>query len=823
MIDYTSRNIAEILKAEQFIEGSVKSSNYSQILTDSRRLRSPEQSLFFALKSNRNNGIHYIEDLYSKDVRLFVVQEEINYKLYPKASFIVVKDTLKALQQLVRVHRMQFSIPIVGITGSNGKTIVKEWLFELLKKDKKIVRNPRSYNSQIGVPLSVWMLEEESEMGIFEAGISKDGEMSNLEKIIQPTIGIFTNIGDAHQENFMDYKHKISEKIKLFINTQTIIYCKDNQLIDLQFSNSPLFEDKDLLTWSEKYTSDLRITHKEIEEKQTRVKVLYKNEELELLLPFVDFASYENILHIWLLMLHLGYSQKLIQERVSRLVNIGMRLEQKQAINNCTIINDTYNSDIGSLNIALDLLSQQNQHQKKRLILSDILQTGRENLVLYKEVADLIESKNIQSFIGIGPDISSVSKLFPELSEFYDSTDEFLEQVKPDAFENEAILIKGARRFEFEKISNFLQNKNHQTVLEVDLSNLIHNVNYYRSLLKPNVKLMAMVKAFSYGAGSVEVANVLQYHKVDYLAVAYADEGVDLRKAGITLPIMVMNPQEMSLEQMIRYRLEPEIYSFRILKAYYKAVRKHGTVYAPLHLKIETGMNRLGFVESEIDKLIEFIVSNPTLKVASVFSHLAGSDDTQFDNFTEQQIHTFSRISTKVQDAFSYPIIRHIDNSQGIQRHPNAQFDMVRLGIGMYGISATDKQKLKEVNTLYTCISQIKTIRSDETIGYNRAGVIQDGGQIAIIPIGYADGLRRSLGNGKGRFMINGKLAPVVGNVCMDMCMLNITGIDCKEGDRVLIFGEDYPIKNIAQQMGTIEYEVLTGISQRVKRIYFQE
>lgn len=817
------KNISEILNAIQFVEGNKMVSDLSHLLTDSRQLRGAELSLFFAFKSDRNNGAKYIDELYQKGVRAFVIQEEIEYSKYEEASFILVKDTLQALQKLVQNHRSKFKIPVVGITGSNGKTIVKEWLFELLKKDKKIVRNPRSYNSQIGVPLSVWMLQEETEIGIFEAGISKDGEMSNLEKIIQPTIGIFTNIGDAHQENFIDYKHKISEKIKLFSRTGTIVYCKDNQLIDLQFSNSSFFEDRQLLTWSEKYSSDLRIVEKKISDGQTNVKAQYKNKEIELSIPFVDFASYENILHIWLLMLHLEYSNATIQERVSKLSNVGMRLEQKQAVNNCTIINDTYNSDIGSLNIALDLLSQQNQHDKRTLILSDILQTGRESRVLYKEVADLIDNKNVNRFIGIGEAISSVSKLFPEGSEFYENTDAFLQQIKPEYFADEAILLKGARKFEFERISNFLQNKNHETVLEVDLSKLIHNVNYYSSLLKPNVKLMAMVKAFSYGAGSVEVANVLQYHKVDYLAVAYADEGIELRKAGISLPIMVMNPQKMSLEQMIRYRLEPEIYSFRILEAYYKAVRNHGTIYAPLHIKIETGMNRLGFVESEIDDLIDFIQANPTLKVVSVFSHLAGSDDQQFDDFTEMQIKNFSRLSKKIEEAFPYSILKHIDNSQGIQRHPNAQFDMVRLGIGMYGISACDKKSLKEVNSLHTCISQIKTIEAQETIGYNRAGVLEDGGKIAIVPIGYADGIRRNMGNGKGSFMINNKLAPIVGNVCMDMCMLDVTGIDCKEGDKVIIFGEDYPIKNLAKQMDTIEYEVLTGISQRVKRIYYQE
>ncbi len=822
-MNYTPQNLSQILDTQQFIKGINSNSVHSQILTDSRSLRDASRTLFFALKSTRNNGAKYINNLYLKGVRLFIIQEKVEFNNFPEASFILVKDTLKALQKLVKHHRSEFDIPIIGVTGSNGKTIVKEWLFELLKTDKKIVRNPRSYNSQIGVPLSVWMLENDTELGIFEAGISKDGEMGNLEKIIHPTIGIFTNIGEAHQENFIDYKHKISEKIKLFINTQTIIYCKDNQLIDLQFSNSNLFEDKKLLTWSTKYSSDLRIIEKTIQSDTTTIKALYGKEKIQLKIPFIDFASYENIMHIWLLMLYLKYSQEKIQERISKLSSIGMRLEQKQAINNCTIINDTYNSDIGSLNIALDLLSQQNQHSKKTLILSDILQTGRENLVLYKEVADLINSKKINRFIGIGPNISSIPKLFPDGSVFFDNTNDFLEESQTEHFENEAILIKGARKFEFERISNFLQNKNHQTVLEVDLSNLIHNVNYYRSLLKPGIKLMAMVKAFSYGAGSIEIANILQYHKIDYLAVAYADEGIDLRKSGITLPIMVMNPQEMSIEQMIRYHLEPEIYNFKILKAYYTAIRKHGTVFAPLHLKIETGMNRLGFVESEIDELITFIKSNPTLKVISIFSHLAGSDNEIFDDFTNKQIQRFSRISKQITNAFSYPIIKHINNSQGIQRHSNAQFDMVRLGIGMYGISDTDKKNLKEVNSLYSCISQIKTIKPNESIGYNRKGSLPDGGKIAIIPIGYADGIRRSLGNGKGHFMINNQPAPIVGNICMDMCMLNVTNIDCNEGDKVLIFGDQYPIKNIAQQMETIEYEVLTGISQRVKRIYFQE
>jgi alanine racemase len=822
---YTAQQIAQVLSPET----ELKPSKYTEaklkyILTDSRRLREAALSVFFALKTERNDGSKYIADLYKKGVRVFVVQKDYpEFNKFSEAIYIAVEDTLKALQTIVKHHRQQFDIPIIGITGSNGKTILKEWIFELLKKDKKVVRTPRSYNSQIGVPLSVWMLDETTDVGVFEAGISKDGEMSRLERIIQPNIGIFSNIGDAHQENFIDYRHKISEKIKLFTNCNTIIYCKDNQLIDLQFSDSKMFEDKNLLTWSEKFSADLRVTDKKQASSKTIITALYNGEELSFSIPFVDAASYENMMHICLLLLHMGYKLEDVQNRISNLSHIAMRLEQKQAVNDCTIINDSYNSDIGSLNIALDFLSQQYQHQKRTLILSDILQSGRNASVLYKDVADLLKQKTVNRFIGIGEGISSMANLFDENSSFYPTTDVFLEDLSLDDFQNEAILIKGARKFEFERISNFLQNKNHETILEVNLSNLIYNLNYFRSKLKPKVKLMAMVKAFSYGAGSVEVSNVLQFHNVDYLAVAYADEGVALRKAGIALPIMVMNPEEMSMDLMIRYRLEPEIYSFRTLMAYYEAIRESGTVYGPMHIKIETGMNRLGFVEKDIPELIQFVQSNPTLKIASVFSHLAGSDDVQFDGFTQQQIAIFSKISERVCKAFPYHIIRHISNSNGIIRHPNAQFDMVRLGIGMYGVSTEASSSLKEVNSLHTRLSQVKEVSSSDTIGYNRSGKLLEGGKIGIVPIGYADGIRRSLGNGKGQFWINGKLAPVVGNVCMDMCMLDLTGIDAKEGDLVEVFGSNYSIEHIAKQMDTIAYEVLTGISQRVKRIYYQE
>ena len=816
---YTSTKISEI------VEGKLigKDNNQiviNQLLTDSRRLRDPQQTLFFAIKSERNNGINYINDLYNRNVRCFVIQEDIDFLKYKDASFIKVKNTLDALQKLTEYHRSQFNIPIIGITGSNGKTIIKEWLFELLKQDKNITRSPRSYNSQIGVPLSVWMLNKESELGIFEAGISQAGEMSNLEKIIHPSIGIFTNIGEAHQENFIDYKHKISEKIKLFAYSQTIIYCKDNQLIDLQFSNSPLFEDKTLLTWSKKYAADLHITHIKQNNNSTNIIAKYQKNEIQITIPFVDKASTENLIHIWLLMLHLGYDSKTIENRMQKLSNVSMRLEQKQGINNCTIINDSYNSDIGSLNIALDFLTHQNQHNKRTLILSDILQTGRDLNNLYKEVIELIKTAKINRFIAIGKDLSSVRNLFPKDTIFYKNTSDFLKNINIDSFQNEAILLKGARKFEFEQISNFLQNKNHETVLEINLSALIDNVNYFRSLLKPETKIMAMVKAFSYGAGSVEIANVLQFHNIDYLAVAYADEGITLRKTGISLPIMVMNPEEMSLEQIIRYNLEPEIYNFRILKAYHNSIRQNGTVYAPIHIKLETGMNRLGFQEEELDEMIRFIKNNPTLKVKSVFSHLSASDEAHNDDFTQIQIQKFEQLSQIIIKELDYPIIRHLSNSSGVERHPNALFDMVRLGIGMYGISPSNNKKLKNVSTLKTTISQIKKIKSNQTIGYSRKGKLEKDGKIAILQIGYADGIRRNLSNGKGKFLVNGKFAPIVGNVCMDMVMLNVTGIDCKEDDEAFVFSAKNPITEMAKCIGTIPYEILTSYSPRVRRVF---
>jgi alanine racemase len=825
MARYSVKNIIDVLQAKkQSLPKVLESYWISQLLTDSRRLRDAEHTVFVAIKTERNDGAKYISELYKKGVRVFIVQEQsADFIKLNDAVFINVDNSLKALQKLVEYHRKQFDIPVIGITGSNGKTIVKEWIFELLKKQKRIVRSPRSYNSQIGVPLSVWLLEASTEIGVFEAGISRVGEMGTLQKIIRPNIGIFTNIGEAHQENFIDYKHKISEKIKLFEACKTIIYCKDNQLVDLQFSDSKLFENSDLLTWSEKHIATLRITSKEIVKNNTEIIAQYRGKEIQFSIPFTDAASFENLMHISLLLLHLGYNLNDFQNRYSSLTHIAMRMEQKQAVNNCTIINDSYNSDIGSLSIALDFFQQQYQHQKRTLILSDILQSGRQATALYKDVAELLKQKTVNRFIGIGKDIMSVSNLFGKNAQFFESTDLFLKHIELSDFKNEAILIKGARKFEFEKISNFLQNKSHETILEVNLSNLLNNVNFFRSKLNPKVKLMAMVKAFSYGAGSAEVANILQFHNVEYLAVAYADEGVALREAGISLPIMVMNPEEMSMEQIIRYRLQPEIYSFRILYAYYHAVRDTGTVYGPMHIKLETGMNRLGFSAEDVPSLIEFVKSNPTLQIVSVFSHLAGSDNEIFDDYTNGQIALFTNLSQQFISNFDYPILRHIANSNAIIRHPSSHFDMVRLGIGMYGLTSEKLAELQEVNRLTTRISQIKEIREGDTIGYDRKGSLKRTGRIAILPIGYADGIPRRLSNGVGKFLINNSIVPIVGNVCMDMCMVDVSDIKAKEGDEVVIFGPEYSVENVAKQIGTISYEVLTGISQRVKRVYVHE
>lgn len=828
-----SSELASAVKGTLLAKGSPF--EIDNLLLDSRRIAHLETSLFIPLVTSRRNAHQYIEQVYRQGVRAFLVSDPINTTLYPDTWFIKVKNTLEALQQLALWHRTKFNLPVIGITGSNGKTVVKEWLYQLLEPNYTIVRNPKSYNSQIGVALSVWQIHANHNLGIFEAGISQADEMANLEKMIKPEVGIFTNIGEAHSEGFLNQRHKINEKLNLFKHCHTLVYNKDYyELQDciVQFASHLKANAQHeilLLNWSRKTEAVLQITEVKKGMHSAQLDAVYHGQTLELSLPFTDEASIENTIHCWLLMLHMQISQEEIQARVSKLAPIAMRLELLKGIHNCTLINDSYNSDVSSFTIALDMLTQQNQHEKRTVILSDILQSGRDN-ELYEEVADLLKQKNIQRFVGIGPTLSRSKKLFTSntdlQTEFYKTTHDFLHAIDITSFANESILIKGARKFEFEKIAKRLQERIHQTVMEINLNALVHNLNVYKSALKPGVKVMAMVKAFSYGSGSFEVANKLQFEGVDYLAVAYTDEGIFLRKHKINLPIMVMNADDNSFDQMIEWNLEAEVYNLNTLNRMLEAAKFSGVVNYPIHIKLDTGMHRLGFEEHELDALIEVLKSNTELRVASVFSHLAGSDEQALDGFTQQQAQSFIRMSDKMEKNLGYSFIRHLANSSAIARYPDLHFDMVRLGLGLYGVDSTGvfKDKLQHVSQLKTGISQIKYLNKEETVGYNRKGVLSRDTTTATVCIGYADGVSRRLGNGNGFMLIHGKLAPIIGNVCMDMCMLDVTDIpEAKEGDQVLLFGAELPVAQVAQWAGTIAYEILTGISQRVKRVYFEE
>jgi alanine racemase len=826
-VGHSIGEIAKIVKGK-FIQQVSEESMIADLLTDSRRMVSPDGCLFFALQSKRNDGHKFIEELYKKGVRNFIVQKEPeNLVLLHEANVILVKDSLHALQLLAAAHRKKYNIQVIGITGSNGKTIVKEWLYQLMFDDHTIVRSPKSYNSQIGVPLSVWQMDDSHDLAIFEAGISEPDEMDKLQPIIAPTIGIFTNLGHAHDENFINRYQKTGEKLKLFTRVEMLIYSPDNKELQEGILKSGILKNIRTFTWSRHEKSDLSIKSVVHANHGTTIAGLYHSRFMEITIPFTDEASVENAIHCWTTMLLLGYDPVVIAQRMKLLQPVAMRLEMKEGINNCTIINDSYNSDIDSLAIALDFLNQQKQHRKRTVILSDILQSGLSDTYLYQEISSLLDHKKIDRIIGIGKAISKQASAFRIEKVFFSSTAEFLSKFALSSFTNETILLKGARIFEFEQISELLQQKTHETVLEINLNALVHNLNYYRSLLKPGVKMMVMVKAFSYGSGSFEIANLLQFHHADYLTVAYADEGIELRKAGINLPIMVMNPDQESFDSMFKNNLEPEIYSFRTLKLLDESLaklsgNKQGT---SIHIKVDTGMHRLGFDPSEIDELISYLKERPLIRVGSVFSHLAGSDSPEYDDFTMYQVNLFREVSDKICHAFDYPVLRHIDNTAGISRFPDAQFDMVRLGIGLYGISPylSEQQNLLTVSTLKSSISQIKHVPVNDTVGYNRSWKAEKEMTIGIIPIGYADGLSRSLSNGKGHLMVNGRVVPIIGNVCMDMCMIDITGIPCGEGDEVIIFGKDMPLPRLAEEMGTIPYEILTGISRRVKRVYFEE
>ena len=800
-----------------------------EVIIDSRKPILTSNAVFFALVTPKNDGHKYIKDLYDKGVLVFVVSEiPDDDTVLKNATLIRVDDTLHALQNFAFMHKKEFTIPVIGITGSNGKTIVKEWLYQLLNSKFNIVRSPKSWNSQIGVPLSLLQMSKEHTLAIFEAGISEPGEMQSLGSLIDPEIGVLTNIGPAHDEYFKSWEEKLTEKLWLFVKSKTLIYNGDDDLIDNVVKKFLGHLPIEFFTWGHKGKNALKITSMLSNHQHTIIEAMFENEKLRISIPFIDNASIENAMNCWATLIKTGVGNEFIAEMMPTLIPIEMRLELKEGINNCSIINDSYSSDLNSLNIALDFLGQQQQHPRRTIILSDILQSGKKELQLYTEVSHLLKSKGVNRIIGIGPALLKYSQLFDFEKVFFDSTAAFLQHFDYRTVHNETILLKGARVYEFEKILERLQQKAHETVLEINLDALIHNLNYYRNNLNPGVKVMAMVKAFSYGSGGFEIANMLQYYHVDYLTVAYADEGIELRKGGISMPIMVMNPEEQGMDGMIRYHLESEIYNFRVLDMLEKALAVHADDLNepfPVHIKFDTGMHRLGFEQEDIQELSIRLLRNRNIKVCSAFSHLAGSDDPELDDFTNQQILLFKSLTEELSKSIGYEFMRHILNSAGITRFVHAQFEMVRLGISLYGVSAnpSEQEFLENVSTLKTIISQTKYIKPGDTVGYGRSFIAPLLMKIAIIPIGYADGMNRRLSNGVGKVVVNGKVAPIIGTVCMDMCMIDITDIEANEGDTVIIFGKELPIQEISKSLGTIPYEILTGISRRVKRIYFQE
>lgn len=821
-MEYEIKEIAGIIGAQA---NGLHDYAVSILLIDSRRLSFPEQSLFFAFKTKANDGHKFIEELYKLRVRNFVVSEMLpEFENMPEANFLLVKDTLKALQKLASSHRKRFNIPVIGITGSNGKTIVKEFLYQLLHNEFNIVRSPRSYNSQLGVPLSVWQMTEKNTLGIFEAGISQPDEMERLQPVIAPTIGIITNIGEAHQENFISTHQKCLEKLQLFNDCEAIIYDGDNVFISNCIESACLSHRA--ITWSRR-DSDAPLYIESIEKKseQTVIRCTLLGFDRVFTIPFTDDASIENVIHCMAVMLYLKPTSVNDEIKFAHLEPVDMRLDIKQGINNCQLINDTYNSDINSLDIALDFQQSRrvDKGQKCTLILSDILQSGTLPKSLYKKVADLVRRKKVDRIIGIGRDLKEHGSLFDIEKEFYLTTAEFIGSASFKKFKDELILIKGSRHFHFERITELLEKKVHETILEVNLDAIVHNFNYYRSKLKPETKMVCMVKAFGYGAGSYELAKTLQEHRCDYLAVAVADEGAELRKEGISIPIIVMNPEFSSLNALFENHLEPEVYSFRLLDAMIKETERRGITSYPIHIKIDTGMHRLGFQSSDVQAIAKRLKEQSGVVARSAFSHLAGSDSFAFDDFTLRQIETFQGAAAALEAGVEYRVIKHILNSAGIERFAAYQMDMVRLGIGLYGVSASGVKGLRNVSTLRTTILQIQDVPSGDSIGYSRMGYVKRDSKIAIIPIGYADGLDRHFSNGSGEVSIGGHRCPIVGNICMDACMIDVTDIDAHEGDSVIIFGEELPVGELSDKLKTIPYEILTSISPRVKRVYYWE
>ena len=807
--------IAEIINGTLHSGIPVEIMEYS---IDSRSVVTPEHTLFFALTGNNHNGHDYIRTLYSDGMRAFVTSEfREEFNQLTGANFIVVENVLTALQQLAAHHRQHMQAEVIGITGSNGKTVVKEWLYQLLANDHTVYRSPRSYNSQVGVPLSLLGIDPKTEIAIIEAGISQKGEMQHLLQMIQPTIGIFTHLGDAHGENFASKEEKLAEKAQLFTSCQWVIGQTGEAL---EYIKTRVPSTTSFLLWGEDPQADIHVKTMNITLGHREVQVTFGNKHFILDIPFPDIASYENCMSAVSILLLKQYSPDVITSRVQQLSAIAMRMEIKDGINNCTLVNDYYNSDPSSFQLALNILATQDASKERVVILSDFMDTGKAGDDLYPSIAETLRQANISLFIGIGKHLSEHRHDFAANSRFYEDTEHFLRQEERDNFNNQIILIKGARAFQVEYIAGFLQKQSHSTILEVDLDAMVHNLNHFRSLTDAHIAVM--VKAFSYGSGSREIASLLQYHRVDYLMVAFADEGIELRAAGITIPIAVMNPEREAFDNMIMFNLEPEIYALDILEDFNQALNKHGIKRFPIHIKLNTGMNRSGFDEQDIPQLLEFFEAERSVYIRSIFSHLAGSDEAKHDEFTLEQIHLFERMTDCIQSQFNYKIWRHILNSAGIERFPQYHFDMVRLGIGLHGISAANAQ-LQAVSSFKTYISSIRDVPEGQSIGYGRKSYTTRPSRIAVIPVGYADGLNRHLSNRVGNVFVKGKRVPIIGNICMDTCMIDITDTDATIGDEVEIFGKHIPVTELAEQLGTIPYEVLTSVSFRVKRVYYKE
>ena len=801
----------------------IKDLPISYLSTDSRKIINNESSLFFAIKGKIHDGHQYIDDLYNKKIRQFIIEKrDFDVSKYPDANFYLCENSIFALQELAAYYRQLFTLKILAITGSNGKTIIKEWLSQILSWKYNIVKSPKSYNSQIGVPLSIWQINESHNFGVFEAGISTRDEMSRLERIIKPDTGILSNLGSAHDEGFNSRGEKLKEKIQLFKECKTLIYNLDDNLVHSTLSK--LLPECEKVTWGYHSEAIFRIQEISLEGKGSKIQIIHDSSIYEFSFKFTDQASIENIIHCIVFLLNSEWTLTEIQDGLDALHNISMRLEMKRGVNDTYLIDDTYNNDLAGLEIALNYLVNQKQRIKRSLILSDILQSGMSIPELYKNTAEIINQNSLDKVIGIGTDIKHIKDHLKTDFFWFKDTSGFLEEFDLNNFSNEIVLVKGARNFGLEKIIRYLQEKLHGTVLEINLDALSHNLNVYRSYLKPNTKIMVMVKALAYGSGSIEVANLLEFHRIDYLGVAYTDEGVTLRKNGINLPIMIMNPSLDSMDKLLEFRLEPEIYNLRLLKE----INRYTKIYnrtINIHLKLDTGMSRLGFDPDDLDEMITILKGNSLISVASVFSHLSSADITDHNEFTKNQAERFKKATQLIEKHIEKGFLRHIANSAAIIRYPEYHFDMVRLGIGLYGFDATGliNDQLRSIGTLKTEVSQIKKLKKGDSVGYGRNEVIEKDSKIATIAIGYADGFFRSFGNKTASVWINGDLAPVIGNVCMDMTMIDITNIEAKEGDPVIIFGDEQPLKSLADSIHTIPYEILTNISERVKRIYISE